>query len=198
VSCGVRRRHSSELALLWLWRRPVATATALIWPLAWEPPYAMGMALKKQKKKNRCDKCWGKAGQERGKWRLLLFQREHLGRFLWAEAHRRQRWVPCGYQGLSEAKAWTGKVIRVLEEQERSHVAGRRDREEGLGGWAEGIGPLGHCRGSDFYREDGRVGAEEMPHPDWGSKRHTMTTSWKMDQGGKAKAYFLQIVPPFI
>ena len=35
-------------ALLWLWRRPVATAP--IGPLAWEPPYASGAALKRQKK----------------------------------------------------------------------------------------------------------------------------------------------------
>ena len=37
------------LLRLWLWRR-LATA-ALIQPLAWEPPYAMGAALKRQKKK---------------------------------------------------------------------------------------------------------------------------------------------------
>ena len=35
--------------LLWLWRRP--GATALIQPLAWEPPYAAGAALKKKRKK---------------------------------------------------------------------------------------------------------------------------------------------------
>ena len=34
-------------ALLWLWHRPEATAP--IGPLAWEPPYAMGVALKRQK-----------------------------------------------------------------------------------------------------------------------------------------------------
>ena len=38
-----------DLALLWLWRRPAATA--LIRPLAWEPPYASGAALGKYKKK---------------------------------------------------------------------------------------------------------------------------------------------------
>ena len=32
-------------ALLWLWHRPAETA--LIRPLAWEPPYAMGAALKR-------------------------------------------------------------------------------------------------------------------------------------------------------
>ena len=35
-----------DLALLWLWPRQVATA--LIRPLAWEPPYAAGAALKRQ------------------------------------------------------------------------------------------------------------------------------------------------------
>jgi len=49
VSCGVGHRHGSDPALLWLWRRPVAAA--LIRPLAWEPPYAAGVALEKEKKK---------------------------------------------------------------------------------------------------------------------------------------------------
>ena len=39
----------SDPALLWLWRRPVATA--LIRPLAWEPPHAAGTALEKTKNK---------------------------------------------------------------------------------------------------------------------------------------------------
>ena len=37
-----------DLALLWLWRKPAATA--LIQPLAWEPPYASGSALQRKKK----------------------------------------------------------------------------------------------------------------------------------------------------
>ena len=53
MSCGVGRRRGSDLALLWLWRRPVATA--LIRPLAWEPPYvaraAQEMAKRQKKKK---------------------------------------------------------------------------------------------------------------------------------------------------
>ena len=36
--------QSSDLALLWLWRR--LAAVALIGPLAWELPYAKGEALK--------------------------------------------------------------------------------------------------------------------------------------------------------
>ena len=48
MSCGVGRRHGSDLALLWLWGRPVATAP--IRHLAWEPPYIAGAALKKDKR----------------------------------------------------------------------------------------------------------------------------------------------------
>ena len=47
MSCGVGCRRGLDPELLWLWRRPVATA--LIRPLAWEPPYAAVVALKKQK-----------------------------------------------------------------------------------------------------------------------------------------------------
>ena len=51
VSCGVGCRRSSDPLLLWLWHRPAATA--LIGPLAWEPPYVAEMAqemAKRQKK----------------------------------------------------------------------------------------------------------------------------------------------------
>ena len=46
--CELWRR--SDLALLWLWCRQAAVA--LIRPLAWELPYAVGAALKSKKKKN--------------------------------------------------------------------------------------------------------------------------------------------------
>ena len=51
MSCGVGRRCGSDLALLWLWRRMVATAP--IRPLAWELPYALGATLKRQKRKKK-------------------------------------------------------------------------------------------------------------------------------------------------
>ena len=47
-SCGVGRRCGSDPVLLWLWCRPAAVAP--ITPLAWEPPYAMGMAQEKAKR----------------------------------------------------------------------------------------------------------------------------------------------------
>ena len=49
MSCGVGQRRSSDLALLWLWHR--LAAIALIGPLAWEPPYAVGAAQKLKKGK---------------------------------------------------------------------------------------------------------------------------------------------------
>ena len=59
MSCGVGRRHGSDLALLWLWCGPAARAP--IQPLAWELPYAP------------------RAAQERGKntKNLLLLLRCH-------------------------------------------------------------------------------------------------------------------------
>ena len=51
MSCAVGHRYGSDPALLWLWCR--TAATALIGPLAWEPPHAVGTALKRQKKKKK-------------------------------------------------------------------------------------------------------------------------------------------------
>ena len=46
-----------DLVLLWLWCRPAGAA--LIRPLAWELPYAVGVALKsKKRKKKRTDLCY--------------------------------------------------------------------------------------------------------------------------------------------
>ena len=50
MSCGVGHRHSSDPELLWLWLRPAAVAPSQ--PLAWEPPYAVGVALKDKNKIN--------------------------------------------------------------------------------------------------------------------------------------------------
>ena len=48
MSCGVGCRQGWDQALLWLWCRPGAVAP--IRPLAWEPLYATGGALKRKKK----------------------------------------------------------------------------------------------------------------------------------------------------
>ena len=48
MNCGVGSRRGSDPVLLWLWRR--LEAAAPIRPLAWEPPYAMGVAQEMAKK----------------------------------------------------------------------------------------------------------------------------------------------------
>ena len=47
MSWGVGRRRGSDLALLWLWRRPVATAPIQS-TASWEPPYSANLALKRK------------------------------------------------------------------------------------------------------------------------------------------------------
>ena len=47
MSYGGGHRRGSDLEVLWLWRRLAATAS--IGPLAREPPYTAGEALKRQK-----------------------------------------------------------------------------------------------------------------------------------------------------
>ena len=49
--CGVGQRLGLDLVLLLLWHRPAATAP--IGPLAWEPLYAAGVALKKQQQQQK-------------------------------------------------------------------------------------------------------------------------------------------------
>ena len=46
---GVGHTRGSDPSLLWMWHRPAAIA--LIEPLAWELPYATGVALKRKIKK---------------------------------------------------------------------------------------------------------------------------------------------------
>ena len=47
MSCGIGRRRGLDPTFLWLWHRPATTVP--IGPLAWEPPYVAGVALKRQK-----------------------------------------------------------------------------------------------------------------------------------------------------
>ena len=49
MSCDVGRRRGLDPVLLWLWCRTAATAP--IQPLAWKLPYALDVALERQKTK---------------------------------------------------------------------------------------------------------------------------------------------------
>ena len=74
MSCVVGRRCGSDLALLWLWSR--LAATALITPLAWEPPCARGAALKTQKSQKKKKK--KKRKKKKKKKKKKLYQEEKI------------------------------------------------------------------------------------------------------------------------
>ena len=90
MSCGVGSRLGSDLALLWLWCRPAATA--LIGPLAWEPPYALGAALKKKKKTNKKPsdiRTISNSVMQEVMWQFLLktvFKERDSWRYFWPTA----------------------------------------------------------------------------------------------------------------
>ena len=75
MSCGVGCRRGSDHALLWLWRRPVATAP--IQSLAWEPPYAAGAAQEIATTTTTKDKRQKK--KKKKKKRILVGESSHCG-----------------------------------------------------------------------------------------------------------------------
>jgi len=70
MSCGVGHRCGLDPTLLWLWRRPAAIT--LIRPVAWEPLYAAGVALKRQKDKNNNNKTTKLCSKDLNKWKSSL------------------------------------------------------------------------------------------------------------------------------
>ena len=58
MSCGVDCRHDLDPVLLWLWCRPATKAP--VGPLAWEPLYAVGAALKRKNKQKKNPEVVGK------------------------------------------------------------------------------------------------------------------------------------------
>ena len=73
MSCGVGCRRGSDLVLLWLWHRLVATAPNR--PLAWEPPHAASVALKSKKQETKKPK---KHVKYSGKFPHVSFQKFYL------------------------------------------------------------------------------------------------------------------------
>lgn len=70
MSCGVGRRHSSDPAWLWLWKRQAAAAP--IQTLGCKLPYAAGMAGRKEGRKYR-GREGRKEGKEKGKKEITGF-----------------------------------------------------------------------------------------------------------------------------
>ena len=72
MSCGIVLRLGLDPKLMWLWYR--SAAIALIQPLAWEPPYAAGLALKRQKEKKEKKKKRDPALPQDGVWDVAVAQ----------------------------------------------------------------------------------------------------------------------------
>ena len=66
------KKQKNKTALLWLWRRPAATAP--IRPIAWEPPYA-AKADKRKSKKTKKKKRYKKKGTSSRYAMYLVFQK---------------------------------------------------------------------------------------------------------------------------
>ena len=65
VTCSVGHRCGLAPKLLWLWCRPAAAVPNQ--PLAWEPPYATGTALKKKQKTKKTNQPTNQTNKN-GKW----------------------------------------------------------------------------------------------------------------------------------
>ena len=68
----------SDLVLLWLWRRLAAVAPMRLLP--WEPSYAAGAALKKDKK-----------AKKKNRWRVSQGRRCHLAGSQWPKLGQLER-----------------------------------------------------------------------------------------------------------
>ena len=137
MSCGVGCRRCSDLALLWLWCRPVATAP--IGLLAWEPPYAMGSApemakSQKKKKKLATTRCPGEVCFYQG---MIIFipksypvlQKNHRNDALQIQVHLRRARKSISAQHLVTTKLrWEAALhcLRWTIGSERARALGER------------------------------------------------------------------------
>ena len=117
----------SDLVLLWLWRRPAASAPIRL--LAWEPPYAVGVALKKQQTKVKinthnthlfiCGVSW-ETDSER---EICSTCSWYLGRVLWGQVYKEEKrqeghrqklmWLQQKLQSLLQG-TWGGMAFWVV------------------------------------------------------------------------------------
>ena len=128
VSCGVGHRFGSDPLLLWLWCRPAAIA--LIWPLAREPPYAAGLALKRQKKKKKIS---GQRTENTGrKMRKKRHEKIHKKKYknspqTWKSGHTQSELEKCKHKNLrynfsQRRLVWSSMVAQQLKDLVLSHL----------------------------------------------------------------------------
>ena len=109
MSCGVGQRRGSDPAFLWLWYRPAATA--LILPLAWESPYASGVALKRKKtQKNKTKKTllfWKTNYLENKQWLNSLFlQNQQITEKIKLSEKNSNLWMPTKFHIMNFRKKY--------------------------------------------------------------------------------------------
>ena len=136
MSCSVGTRHGS--ALLWLWGRLAAAAP--IGPLAWEPSYATGAALKNKRhthtqRNKEKDQSWElRVKSSKGNWlvlrdpdpvvfnNLLPRQMSHFSQDLHSLGRKQIRNSACGKEMSPTRKASFGWYFRTLAQAALSSV----------------------------------------------------------------------------
>ena len=83
--------------LLWLWHRPAATT--LIGPLAWEPPYAAGVALEMAKRQNK-NKNKNKKNKKGGNFAIC----NNMERITLSEKSQTEKGKYCMISHITESK----------------------------------------------------------------------------------------------
>ena len=111
MSCGVGHRRGSDPVLLWLWHRPAAEA--LIRPLAWDLPYAIGVALKRQKKNKFLHVKHVYKNTVPLKKFLVSYKKLHLG----TRGHLCNNSLPKGIRKMSHTLPWKflGECLNTFE-----------------------------------------------------------------------------------
>ena len=128
MSCGVGHRHISDPVLLWLWCRPAAVTP--IGPLAWEPAYAAGAALKKKKKKrkrkrlSREKNCQNKTKQNKTK---LLSPQTPLPELYCEKCPKAERQVSSSLGSILSRVSHTLSVVQCLKLWPRAFVQAYHD-----------------------------------------------------------------------
>ena len=122
MSCGVSCRHGSDLAWMWVWRRP--GAAALIRPLAWEPPYATGAALEKAKRQKVTKRKWNQSLALLSGLRIWHCQKYSVGGR--GELNHEMLWLWCRLAAIALIRplAWEPPYATgaALEKAKRPHT----------------------------------------------------------------------------
>ena len=99
VSSGVGCTCSSDPALLWLCCRLAAVAP--VWPLAWEPPYAMGVALKSKNKNKKTQKTESQLHLPAAQVSVFLWLRQKCEQGIWTRS-----WLPTWVLQIVVGNLW--------------------------------------------------------------------------------------------